>query len=90
MAVCNLVPCRHFENLKYVSCEIPSFLITSVFIDKFPLCVFQSECLSLDSLLSLIYHSDDVTELLTLQDKLCSYVFAPFKFLIKFVVCRIT
>jgi len=73
------LPCRHFENLKYISHEIPYFLITSVIIDKFPLCVFQSECLSLDSLLSLIYHSDDVTELLTLQDKLCSYLL-PLKF----------
>jgi len=77
MAFCNLASrttLPPFLKFKYVSCELPYSLITSVIIDKFPLSVFQSECLSLDSLLTLIYHSKDVTELLALQDKLCSYL----------------
>jgi len=51
-----------FENLNMYLMNSYS-LITRLIIDKFPLCVFQLECLSLDSLLILIYHSDDVTEL---------------------------
>jgi len=48
--------CHHFGNLNmYLSYELSYSLITSVIIDKFPLCVFQLECLSLDCSVCVYY-----------------------------------